>query len=66
MFQRGDPLHALVFAPAATDLCVLAAPAIELAKMHGLYPGGKGRKGRDPSDGYSAPMINLVMPDLEQ
>lgn len=39
---------------------------IELAKMYGLYPRSSGRKSDNGSDGYSPPMINLVLPTLER
>jgi hypothetical protein len=39
--------------------------AIELAKMHGLYPRRSARKSDDRSDGHSPPMINLGMATSE-
>jgi hypothetical protein len=38
---------------------------IELAKMYGLYPRGNQRKCDNGSDGYSPPIVNLVIPSLE-
>jgi hypothetical protein len=38
---------------------------IELAKMYCLYPRGNQRKSANGSDGYSPPIVNLVIPSLE-